>query len=276
MPPNLSAAELGFRTELIVLRFGGEVERHDGYTVVRTPANPTFFWGNCLVFDRAPGAGDIERWPRLFATHIAVRQPASRHWAFGWLEDKVENEAGDVAPFLAQGCTLLESLVMTATEVRPNPPRVPARLRPVGAGDWAALHELQVLAREPEHPVEAYSQFKTRQIARWREMCDAGRGQWFGAFVDGALAAALGIYAEAECADGVRLARYQHVVTHPDFRRRRFASALVKLAGDYARNELGADLLVMIADAHDVARIAYAGAGFADVGVWRGLQRTGY
>jgi len=74
----------------------------------------------------------------------------------------------------------------------------------------------------------------------------------------------------------VRLARYQHVVTHPDWRRQRLCRALVKLAADYALSDLAADGLVMIADAHDVARLAYAGAGFVDIGVWRGLQRLGY
>lgn len=37
-----------------------------------------------------------------------------------------------------------------------------------------------------------------------------------------------------------------------------------------------ADRLMMLADAHDVVRIANAGAGFVDIGVWRGLQRLGY
>ena len=268
----LPAPELGFRTDLIVLRLGSEIERHDGYTVVRTPDNPTFFWGNCLVFDRAPRSGDEVWWPRLFARRIAARQPASRHWAFSWLEDG----PGAVAPFVAQGCTRPESLVMAATSVRPCAPRVPATLRALEAADWPALQELQVLAREPEHPRDAYEEFKRRQIANWRALAEAGRGRWFGAFIDRALAAALGVYAETERIGGVRLARYQHVVTHPDWRRRRLASALVKLAGDYALRELDAGKLVLIADAHDVARIAYAGAGFSTVGVWRGLQRLGY
>lgn len=268
----LRAGELGFRTDLIVLSRGSEVERHEGFTVVRAPDNPTFFWGNCLVFDRAPRAADGARWPELFARHIAARQAASRHWAFAWLEDA----PGDVAPLLGQGCTLLESLVMTAERVRPCAPRVPAALRALDAADWTALFELQMLTREPEHPPDAYAEFKRRQIASWRALAEAGRGRWFGAFIDGALTAALGIYAEAERVGGVRLARYQHVVTHPDWRRRRLASALVELAGDYALRELAADRLVMIADAHDVARIAYAGAGFTAAGLWRGLQRLAY
>lgn len=268
----MRAADLGFRTELIVLHFGGEIERRDAFTVVRTPANPTIFWGNCLVFDDAPRAGDGDRWPQLFAQHITELQPASRHWAFGWLAD----ELGEIAPLLARDCTLIESLVMMADKVKACAPRVPAVLRALCDADWPALHELQVLARGPEHPYEAYAEFKRRQIAHWRAMVNAGLGQWFGAFAADALVAALGIFAESERVDGVRLARYQHVVTHPGWRRQWLCRALVQLAGDYALSDLDADRLVMIADAHDVARIAYAGAGFIDVGVWRGLQRLGY
>jgi hypothetical protein len=61
----------GLRIEMIFHRALGSVERHDGYWVIRTPGNPTFFWGNCLVFDRAPRAEDAPRWLALFDQQIA-------------------------------------------------------------------------------------------------------------------------------------------------------------------------------------------------------------
>ena len=272
MSSQLSAADLGFRTDLIFHRCGGEVEQHDGFTVVRTPANPTFFWGNCLVFDAAPRAGDAQRWPALFDQHIRARQPAARHWAFGWRAGAL----GDIAPFIELGCTLEELAVMSATTVHPRAPRVSVALRALQGDDWPQLHALQMAAREPIHPIAEYAAFKERQIDQWRVMAEAGLGQWFGAFANSTLVAALGVYAEAQPIGGERLARYQHVVTHPDWQRQRLASALVKLAADYALTQLRADRLVMIAGAHDIAHRIYAAAGFSDVGVWRGLQKVGY
>ena len=41
---------LGLRTDLVLLRLGGSVvEHHDDHVVVRTPDNPTYWWGNFLL-----------------------------------------------------------------------------------------------------------------------------------------------------------------------------------------------------------------------------------
>ena len=52
-----SAAALGFRSELIFHRADGEVidcRAEHGCRVIRTPSNPTYYWGNYLLFERAP------------------------------------------------------------------------------------------------------------------------------------------------------------------------------------------------------------------------------
>ena len=45
----------GYATDLVLLaREGGVVEEHDDHLVVRTPANPTYHWGNCLILRLLP------------------------------------------------------------------------------------------------------------------------------------------------------------------------------------------------------------------------------
>ncbi len=82
------------------------------------------------------------------------------------------------------------------------------------------LHELTAggPGAEPE--------FLAARLAAEGALTEAGHGWWFGAFVDGQLAAQVGVVT-----DGSGLARYQNVETHPDARRQGLAGALVWHAG---------------------------------------------
>lgn len=57
----MQVRSLGYRTDLIFPAFDGQITDRGDYLVVRTPSNPTFYWGNFLLFDRPPGDGDFER-----------------------------------------------------------------------------------------------------------------------------------------------------------------------------------------------------------------------
>ena len=49
--------------------------------VVRTPGNPTFHWGNFLLFDRVPQTGEAAPWLAAFDAEIAVPHPQSQYIA---------------------------------------------------------------------------------------------------------------------------------------------------------------------------------------------------
>jgi GNAT superfamily N-acetyltransferase len=281
-----SAAALGFRSELIFHRADGEVvdcRAEHGCRVIRTPSNPTYYWGNYLLFDRAPRSGDAQRWPALFDRLIAAGQPQSTHRAFGWMEDA----PGDTAGFLADGYTQNDASVMQTTSVPTAPaPSVKAQLRPftlAGAGadaerDWSALVELSVATRGVQFEESDYWPFARRRVERWRAVAHAGQGNWFGAFLDDPAAcpqllAALGVYVEAEPEDGERLARYQSVMTDAAYRRRGLCRALIATAARHAREELLADRLIIVAAAGKMPEQLYAGLGFVAAGLQRGVQR---
>ena len=279
-----SAAALGFRSELIFHRADGEVidsRAEHGCRVIRTPSNPTFYWGNYLLFDCAPRPGDAQRWPALFERLIAAEQPLCRHRAFGWLEDT----PGDLVDFLADGYTQNNAVVMQTIDVPTAPAlKLDARLRPLALDgaeaerEWSALVELSVATRSPEYGEDGYRVFARRSVERWRALGQAGRGNWFGAFIEGPapgprLVAALGVYVEAEPEDGERLARYQSVMTDAAYRRRGLCRALVATAARHARDELGADRLIIVAAAGEMPEQLYASVGFVAAGLQRGVQR---
>jgi len=251
----MNLRSLAWRTDLIFPAFDGVIVDRGRYLVVRTPSNPTFYWGNFLLFDRPPAAGDEELWPRLFAEEIG-HAPQVRHQTFGW--DSPEGDPGAAQAFVARGFRLDQSSVLTASSVVP-----PAHLakdifvrRLESDDDWRQATENQVRGRDEGLNEADFRRFKEAHMERYRRMARAGHGDWFGAFLDGALVADLGIYHAGN------LGRFQTVVTHPDYRRRGYAGSLVYHAARHALGPAGLKTLVLVADADSSAERLYRSLGF--------------
>ena len=87
---------LAFRTDLALLTQSGSlVEEHDDCVVVRTPDNPSFYWGNFLLLRDPPQAA--EPWLARFE----AEHPTARHRAFGL--DVPDAEPSALAAFTAAG-----------------------------------------------------------------------------------------------------------------------------------------------------------------------------
>lgn len=257
---------LANRTDLIFPAFEGQILDRGAYLVVRTPSVPTFYWGNFLLFRDPPAEGDQLRWPRLFAEEIG-RPPEVAHQTFGW--DSPEGERGSAEGFLPLGFRLLESVVL-ATSAPHEPPRVSDEIevRPLhNDGDWQQAVENQVRCRDDGHDEAGYRRFKQDEMARYRRMAEAGLGEWFGAFLGDQLVADLGVYRSGD------LGRYQTVETHPSFRRRGFAAALVYRAARHALEHMEVGTLVIVADSGSSAERLYRSVGFLPVEKQLGLER---
>lgn len=248
---------LGYRTDFIFSRFHGEVRDLGDAVAIRNPRSPAHYFGNLLVFREPPKHGDLPRWEATFAESIG-RPPETPHRLFGW--DVPPESEPDFAEFLAAGYHLEENVVMAAPELR-APPRINEhaeyRVLPDTDEAWSEALDNQVASREDGYEEEPYRRFKASHLRGLRAMCKAGLGFWYGAFVDGRLAADLGVFH-----DGAGLLRFQSVGTHPDFRRRGLCGSLVHFAGAHARAHFGASRLVIVADDHASAKRVYASVGF--------------
>ncbi len=262
----MEVKSLGYRTDLIFPAFDGEIIDRGAYLVVRTPSNPTFYWGNFLLFEYPPAEGEYARWTELFAKEIGI-PPAIKHMTFGW--DTVWGEQGLDAPFLANGFRRTLSTVLTARALLPPAhPAMGLAVRPLETdGDWAQAIECQVLTREPEFTESGYRIFRERAMDRYRRMAARGLGDWFGAFLAGKLVADLGIFHSGA------VGRYQSVQTHPDFRRRGCAGTLVFEASRYAMEHYGLDTLVIVAETDSAAGRLYQSLGFAATEYQTGLEK---
>ena len=268
------AVSLGWRTDLIFARFDGLVTDRGNHVRVRTPGNPTFWWGNFLLFQHAPGAGDLERWMALFDEEIASHQPESQHRAFG-----IDVHERLVLPpdFAAAGFALNEATVLTLNRAELL---APPRAWPEGVEfrvldlprDGAAVVDKQVAVDGQRYEPMGYRVFATRQMARYAAMQRAGLGHWFGlvAQVDGrpVLAASCGLFRDPARGDG--LGRFQYVSTHPAWRRRGLCTALVHAACRHGFEAMGLRTLVMVADPADVAIGVYESLGYRrGVSTWQ-------
>ena len=263
----MNVKSLGYRTDMIFHAFDGEIIDRGRYLVIRTPANPTFYWGNFLLFADPPQESDLSVWSELFAREVGV-PPKTQHQVFGW--DTVDGEEGVIQPFLDAGFRRNHGVVLTCSE-----PRRPAAYPPAPVSgralhtdaEWDQVVELQVASRDAEHEESGYREFRRRQMARYRRMVDAGLGNWYAAFLDEQPVADLGLFHS----DGI--GRYQSVGTHPNFRRRGIASALIVEAGRQSKAVYNLHTLVIVAEEASNAARLYQSLGFRATEHQTGLER---
>jgi ribosomal protein S18 acetylase RimI-like enzyme len=133
--------------------------------------------------------------------------------------------------------------------------------------DWEEAVDLQVVCRNAEFEEGEYREFRVQQMKRYQHMVTAGLGHWYGAFIDQRLVADLGIFH-----DGA-LGRFQHVETHPDFRRRSIAGTLVHESSRHAIAAYDLNTLVIVAEQGSPAARLYGSLGFQQTEVQLGVER---
>jgi ribosomal protein S18 acetylase RimI-like enzyme len=247
---------LGYRTDLALLRLGGtEIEDRGDHIAVRSPHNPSHWWGNFLLLASPPAAGDADRWLAAFAAGF----PKADHVALGF--DGVDGSLEDLAPFADRGLSVEGQTVMTATAVHEPPrPNRDAEYRVLsGEEDWEQLVELRMSCMDEGRDPVSYREFAVAKVATVRGLVEGGHGDWFGAFEDGRLLSGMGLFRA-----GPGLARFQSVETRPEARGRGLAGTLVHRVSGYGFTRLGARTLVMVADPLYLAIRVYRSVGFAE------------
>lgn len=248
----VSVLSIGWETDLMLRRLAGsEVDEHSDHIVVRTPQNPTFYWGNFVLLRRQPDPVSVREWINEFPRLI----PDRRHVAIGI---DAEDESADVAAeFRAHGFTGERDVVLATTS--PTTGTTPATgyaFRELTPADWDAALQLRLTVDRSPHTRE----FNLRRHDELRQLCLAGHGVWFGAFAGSQMCSGMGVFT-----DGRGVARMQHVETHPDHRRRGLARVLLHEATAYALTEMKASSVVIVADPGYFAADMYRAVGFVDV-----------
>jgi ribosomal protein S18 acetylase RimI-like enzyme len=262
---------LGWQSHLLACRFGAHIAERDDCIVLRSPDNPSYYWGNCLILPRAPRDAELPHWLARFDAEITQKQPQSRHLAIGIDAHDLPHP---LPSWRVAGVDELDAMAVLALERRQLAARPSVRdapgldLRALRLPQETALAiEAQVAARDASFEIEGYRAFREASMRRIDALHALGQAQWFGALVGGVLAADCGLVH-----DGA-MGRFQYVQTQPAWRRRGLCRALVHHVCSEAFERLGLQRLVMCADPHDVAIGIYRSVGFVQVERHWCLQR---
>lgn len=246
---------LGYRTDLRLLEMtGSEIEDRGTHLVVRTPANPTYFWGNFLLLKQLPVPGGEREVIAAFHTEF----PLAEHVSIG--VDGTEDVTEAVQPFVEAGLEVESGVVLTTGAlVEPRPVADDVVVRALESDDdWERRARLShhLWSQTDEDTFMTYARRKNDQE---RGLVARGLGQRYGAFVGDELVSTAAIFVTH-----AGIARYQSVETHPDHRRRGLAAAVVHAAGEHALAAYGIEVLVIVADHDGDAIRVYRRLGFED------------
>jgi GNAT superfamily N-acetyltransferase len=263
----------GWRTGFLVHGENAVISEREQMIVVRTPGNPHYYWGNCLVLPQSPRDEDLAHWLAVFDAEIGAVQPASRHIAIG-INDLYRGE--QMPSWRAGGFELhIESVMrMLPGELRPpaKPPRGSVVMRTIDfASEVPSIVEFECEENGP-FELEGYRRHRYVRFERYAQMHGEDRLHWFGLWCDGVLAAACGLMRER--AEPGSVARFQHVLTHPAWRRRGLCSALVHHVSQFAFAQWQVREIYMLADVDDVAIGIYRSLGYHDQESEWSLQRN--
>ena len=239
----MKLSSLGQLTELIV-KHDVQVRDHDNMVVIRMPSEPSYFWGNYVIFKKPPSKGDVHTWANYFDEAFSDI-PDIKHKSLTW--DRCDLHAPCspevISEFEKAGYDYDCTVFLKANDVcLPAMPNKDIEIRPIGTNDeWDKVLELQVLCRG-DFEIDVYRSFLQRRVTDWKALSNAGRGQWFGAFKGDLLVGDAGIFWNEE------IARFQHVETHFEHRRQGICGTLVYHMSKFALEKRDVKTLVIAAD----------------------------
>lgn len=244
---------LAVASDLMVMEGAAQIEDLGTHKIIRTPAEPTFWFGNFVLFDDCPD----DPAPQVAAFDAAF--PKARHKVIMW-DDPHMTEGKGHAALQELGFEIERCDVLTLTH-----PFVPNALpdglilrRITTPEEWAQVIALQTATGlEEGHDPASHPPYVAARFDTIRAQEDTTQSAWFGVFDGDLLVADMGIMVDA------RVARYRSVETRASHRGKGICPALVVAVGEWALSHHSKATPVIVAEADSTAGRIYRRCGFA-------------
>ncbi len=246
---------LELRSEAIIGQLECELIEQEDYFVFRTPANPTYHYGNLLCLKVPLNSYSKTQWQQHFSSAFHD-MPLVEHYTFCWpraLEtEQVKND------FIDHGFSYEEvhvlSLLRKSFET-PQEQNTEVTLRPLTTdNDWQQWLELSLAEQQGDYDQTSLRHFLTARMANYQALDHGGQGQYLGAFNADQLIGYAGLYHKNE------LARFQNVHVISKYQNQKIAKTLLSKLIAQAPAEV--TTFVIVADEHYHATKLYQGLGF--------------
>jgi GNAT superfamily N-acetyltransferase len=229
---------------------GSKITNYGDHLVVKTPHNPNYHWGNCILVMDAGSTRDSEKWIQRYSDVF----PENQWLAIGLPEMPTSTEG-----WIRQGVTL-EQLDVLSTKTCPmqQPAPIGYTSRMFTHQDWETLiqKELADGLSEGGYEPQIIESFILETNSNRNHLVSSGKAAWFGAFFEDEMVANLGIIICGETG------RYQSVETSAIHRRKGLASHLLGLAANWSMNQGCKNWVIVTQETNDAGRV-YRRAGFS-------------
>jgi predicted GNAT family acetyltransferase len=209
---SLAMTNLGYRTDLFFLRDEGVITETPRFTVVETPTNHGYYFGNFLMLNEAPNNDQLSSLEEDFETQLGHKEGVN-HRTFAWSDAAHDS----LSAFTKAGYDFIALSVLIATPktlVAPSHFNSEITVRAFETDkDWKAWTALRIAEREPGHSEATYRAFAEKSTVNYRKMAAQNRGNFYGAFIGDKLVASAGLFFEN------RTGRFQQVLTKSAFRK---------------------------------------------------------
>lgn len=256
-------------TDILVQLDGVDYRVEDDCLLVRLPGRPDYYSGNLVVaLDQEPETTAemsrmLVRWLALWERGLGPQYQRGHvrvQWETTGPGTPARTEALREAVAAAGGSggwtlELDHNVVLELAEGTAPPPLPGVIVRPLDTErEWDELVAVALAENPGNEP------FVTWQREQFRQMSARGRGQWWGAWLDGRLAGCAGVFT------GHGLARFQEVLTHPELRRRGVCANLCHAISENVRARAPGARVIIVAEPGSAAARIYGRLGFRPVG----------
>lgn len=254
---------LALKTNLIIHQFESEITQDNGYTIIKTPSRPNYFWGNYLITENKIKTQDnLDQIIKVYRSHF----PNNKRY----ITIAFDNTYGDIgieSIIKDNGFKIYQNKVLSANEVN----------QPKYFNDQLNINKIDI-ENEINQLIEVHTdenwylpkhEEKPFLISKFKALLplhNKGLGERFGVYINNKLVADLGIYRDGDTV------RFNDVATHSNYRNQGLCSNLVYHASKYALENWGAKVLVMEADENYHAARIYESVGFKQTELFRAIE----